>query len=125
MTWVVPALSTTLINWTVEIGCASDGFLGLWDNCGHMDVTYALFEPLADPSRLMSVNWHGQDFSLFSITEEVSRAWRDFPTECLIWNSTLGQGVTPAGKHPVHTAPQLSCCHWPCLQTRIQELLGV
>lgn len=55
-----------------------------------MDGTDAVFEALADPSELLSVHWHGQDCCLSSLTEEVGRAWRDFPTECLIWKSALG-----------------------------------
>lgn len=101
---------------------ASQGF---WDNHGCMDVTDAPFEPLADPRGLMSMPRFRKDCSLFSITEEISRAWRDFPVELLIWNSTLGQGLTPAGKRPVHATPQPGGCHRLCLQMRLWELSGV
>lgn len=95
-----PALSTTLTNWTVEVGwvSGSDGFSGGFrDNHGCQNVTNALLESLSDPSRLPCMYWLRQDCHLLFITEEISRARRDFPMECLIWDSTPGQGLTPAG----------------------------
>lgn len=60
------------------------------------------FAPLVDPSGLVSVRWLGQGCTLLSITKATSGARRDFLMEQrLICNSTLGQGLTLAGKHPV------------------------
>lgn len=60
------------------------------------------FAPLVDPGGLMSVCWLGQGCNLLSVAKAISGAWRDFLMEQrLICNSTLGQGLTLAGKHPV------------------------